>query len=587
MPKITKRIVDAVEPKSTRAYVWDSAIPGFGLVVQPSGVKSFCYQYRNAEGRTRRTSLGRYGKVTADQARKLAQEYQAKVTQGGDPLGEKQARRAALRVADVLDRYMKSAKFAGKADTTQNTDRGRVERHLMPLLGSKVVDQLTPDDVRRAHDAIRAGKTAATVKTGPRGLARVRGGPGAARMSIRLLKAAFAWAMENGLIKENPAAAVKVGQDGRRDVVLTPKDYQALFDALGELEATRAIRSEAADAIRVIALTGARRGEIAGLRWRHLDFEKSLATLASEEHKTGRKTGEGRTIGLPAAAMDIIRRQPRGGLDDCVFQPAREGDRISLSGPWRLVREKAGLDDRAVLHTLRHSLATSMAVSGAEAAHIMAVMGHKDLATSQKYIHIARDMRAELAEKAASGIASSMPGHTLKSGGTVTAERKEDQGSQAREDADEIQGQFYRRDAQEMRRQFSRLIEENPQAFAERVDEYLRHGDQWFPPLKSTGASPKTGGSPKRVPQHALASLLAEYRIAQDRRISKEEFLQSEAAKGIRSSDRYYTVNWVNADTIAHNLKKAQALEKKDADFAGEVEFRKWAFEAIDGSKGK
>lgn len=410
MPKISKRLVDISEPKKARYYVWDTTLPGFGLVVQPTGTKSFCFQYRTAEGQTRRISLGRYGAVTPEQARKAAQLEQAKVRQGGDPLGEKRARRNALKVGKMLDLYTQSAKFAQKTEITQSIDRGRIERHLKPLLGGKVADKLTVDVIWRAYADIKAGKTATTVKTGPRGLARVKGGEGAARMSIRLLKSAYSWATEEGLLSVNVAASVKVSQDGRREAVLTTDEYRAAFQAIDDLESVQVVNSTAADAIRCIALTGARRGEIAGLRWRHVDLKKGIATLSSDEHKTGRKTGDSRTIGLPAAAQAIISRQRDGKPDDYVFPPARGEGPINLSKPWRLIRDKAGLDSSIVLHTLRHSLATSMAVNGAEAAHIMAVMGHKDLATSQKYIHIAKDMRADMAEKAASGISAAMTG---------------------------------------------------------------------------------------------------------------------------------------------------------------------------------
>ncbi|MDQ2077623.1 site-specific integrase [Marinimicrobium sp. ABcell2] len=410
MAKITKRLVDASEPKKARYYVWDESLPGFGLVIQPSGTKSFCFQYRTPEGQTRRISLGRFGSVTPEQARTKAKGFQSQVNQGGDPLGEKRTRRAALKVSDILDRYLASAKFGQKTDTTQSIDRGRIERHLKPLLGNKIADKLTVDVIWRAYADIVAGKTATTVKTGPRGLARVKGGEGAARMSIRLLKSAYSWATEEGLLSVNVAASVKVSQDGRRQAVLAPEDYQALFQAIDDLESVAALNSVAGDAVRVIALTGARRGEIAGLRWRHVDLKKGIAILSSGEHKTGRKTGDSRTIGLPAAAQAIISRQRNGKPDDYIFPPARGEGPISLSKPWRLIRDKAGLDSSIVLHSLRHSLATSMAVNGAEAAHIMAVMGHKDLATSQKYIHIAKDMRADMAERAASGISAAMNG---------------------------------------------------------------------------------------------------------------------------------------------------------------------------------
>src|SRR5690606_28607304 len=107
---------------------------------------------------------------------------------------EKKSAREALTVDQLLDLYFESGKFAEKADSTQATDKGRASHHLRPLLGKRLVAKLTADDVRRAFASIRDGKTARTVKTGKkRGVAKVGGGEGTARMAIRLLRAVFAW----------------------------------------------------------------------------------------------------------------------------------------------------------------------------------------------------------------------------------------------------------------------------------------------------------------------------------------------------------------------------------------------------------
>jgi integrase len=279
----------------------------------------------------------------------------------------------------------------------------------MPLLGKVKAEQLTPDRIKRASAAIRDGKTAITEKTGFRGQARVRGGEGAARKSVRLLRAVLSWAMAERMVKANPAASVKTGTDGTRDVILEDADaYARLFQTLDRMETEHSIRQPVADAIRVIAMTGARRGEISGMKWRHVDLKAGAVTL--DAHKTAKSTGKPRVIGLPAAAAAIIARQDEGGPDDFVFAPTHGAGPLVLSKPWRAIREEAELPEGIGLHGLRHSLASHMAMQGAQASEIMTALGHRNLATSQKYIHWAQDARQAIAEKAASVALAGMAG---------------------------------------------------------------------------------------------------------------------------------------------------------------------------------
>ena len=166
MARISKRIVDAARAGTKPTFTWDSTLPGFGLLVLPSGAKSFVFQYRTAEGRTRRATIGKVGALTPEQARALADDMSRKVKGGGDPLEDKRKAREALTVGQLLDDYLASGRFAEKAASTRLTDTGRIERHLRPLLGGRHVGKLQSEDIRRAFAAIRDGKTAARVKTG-------------------------------------------------------------------------------------------------------------------------------------------------------------------------------------------------------------------------------------------------------------------------------------------------------------------------------------------------------------------------------------------------------------------------------------
>ena len=302
-------------------------------------------------------------------------------------------------MGEILDAYLASESFKDKAPSTQAVDRGRIERHLRPLLGRKHAHKLGSEDIKRALNAIRDGKTAKDEKTRSRGRARVTGGAGTARMSIDLLRAIFNWAE----IKPNPCQGVKTGTSGTRETILEDVDrMRRLFNTLDRLEAERQIRGPVADAIRLIALTGCRRGEAAGLRWQYVDLKRSRILLPPQSHKSGRKTGKPREIMLrqPRRASSSGNRE--AAPDDFVFAPARGDGAIALSKAWRKIRQEADLPTSLGLHGLRHSVASHLAMSGAQAPEIMTAMGHRQLSTVQRYIHFAETFRQALAERAAS-----------------------------------------------------------------------------------------------------------------------------------------------------------------------------------------
>jgi Arm domain-containing DNA-binding protein len=139
MAKLTKRVVDAANVGPDRYLFWDAELKGFGLLVLPSGVKSYVFDYRTPEGIKRRITIGQHGAWTPDQARKKAEEFRLSVRNGGDPLEEKRALRESQTVGDLLDDYLASQDFADKAASTRAIDRGRIERHLRPLLGRRHV----------------------------------------------------------------------------------------------------------------------------------------------------------------------------------------------------------------------------------------------------------------------------------------------------------------------------------------------------------------------------------------------------------------------------------------------------------------
>jgi hypothetical protein len=196
MAKLTKRTVDALQPADGRdIFAWDSELRGFGVRVKPSGVKTFLIQYRNTEGRTRRLVLGQSGALTPETARDVARKGLTRVAEGEDPSADRHAARAGMTISEVCDWYLEQA-IAGRIlgrnrrpikPSTLQMDRSRIETHIKPLLGSRMVSGLTLHDIEGMQADIAAGKSARGRKKKGRG-GRSTGGAGVASRTIGTLR---------------------------------------------------------------------------------------------------------------------------------------------------------------------------------------------------------------------------------------------------------------------------------------------------------------------------------------------------------------------------------------------------------------
>jgi hypothetical protein len=179
MTKLSKRIVDAAEAREKDYVIWDDELPGFGLRVFASGKRSYLIQYRSA-GRSRRYTVGQYGVWTPELARKEAKIQLGRVAQGDNPAEERQLDHNAITVKELCDLYftdLKAGLILGKGGrpkkaSTIVTDTGRINRHIVPLIGIRRVKDLVKADINKVLKDIMAGKTRTSVKT-----KKLRGNP--------------------------------------------------------------------------------------------------------------------------------------------------------------------------------------------------------------------------------------------------------------------------------------------------------------------------------------------------------------------------------------------------------------------------
>jgi integrase len=414
--KITKRAVDSLAASgSAEAVLWDAEVKGFGIRARESGGKSYILHYRLGTGRgapLRKLTIGKHGSPwTAETARAEAKRLLAEVAGGRDPAMARQADRKALTFDEMIDLYLAEG-VGHKKPSTLKADCGRIEHHLRPLLGKLRADRVARADVERMRNAVTAGKTAQKIEDGekrPSG-SMAKGGKGVAAQCVTLVGAIFAFAIERGLCADNPARGVKKAPVRKVERFLSEAEIARLAAAL-DGEAERTANPYPSAAIKLLLLTGCRRGEIVNLHWEHVDFERECLRLP--DSKTGAKV-----VYLNAPARALLHELPRMASNPRVIPGIRaESASAAIDNVWPSVRKAAGLAD-VRLHDLRHSFASVGAAGGLSLPIIGALLGHKHATTTARYAHLSADPLRAANDAVGARIAAAMKRRT-DDGGVV------------------------------------------------------------------------------------------------------------------------------------------------------------------------
>lgn len=392
---------------------WDSELKGFGIRVFPSGQKTFVVKFRTRSGRQRWLKIGAFGALAPEQARERAKLELAKVVDGSDPANERDELRAAITLGKLCDFYLEAAgaglvlgrKGVPKRLSTVLSDRSRIDAHVRPLLGQLKASEVTRADIETFKRDVVLGKTAKNEKLGFRARSIVKGGKGVVTRTIGMLGAIYVWGQENGYVDHNPVRGVKRFADQQKKALLTAEQYRWLAQALDALDARRDRNGERMHsavglaAIRCIALTGARRGEVQRLKWGEVDANGTC--LALGETKTGASL-------RPLSQVPVVLIDAQPVISDCVFPSRPEGlGYRGLPGFWRTVQRTArNLADEAAtaassprpldqvtLHSLRHSFAGVAEPLGATIPIIAALLGHRLGGVTGGYILKRVDLR--------------------------------------------------------------------------------------------------------------------------------------------------------------------------------------------------
>ena len=352
--RLTDAAVSRLRPGAREYTVWDTRVRGLGVRVRSTGGMSWVLLRQDANG-SRRVSLGPVETASVAEARQACLAWQA----APEPEDRAAPKRAVPLLRDFVAGEWKEANFDRYKPSTRNSFRVLLDRRILPAFGSKRLDRIAPSEVRRWFDEFS------------------RTAPGNANHGLALLRQILNFAAACGHLDTDPARDI---QRNRRPVLtrfLSREEVDRLHRALDRQ--TGRNRQQQADIVRLLLLTGCRKGEIVQLRWSEVDEGR----LILQESKTGR-----RTVPLNTQARAVLERQPRG-TSPFVFPSSRDPlrPRSRNLALWYRVRREAGIED-VRLHDLRHTVASHAVMNGVPVPVVSRLLGHSNVRMTLRYAHL-------------------------------------------------------------------------------------------------------------------------------------------------------------------------------------------------------
>jgi integrase len=294
-------------------------------------------------------------------AREEAKKLRAKADLGSDPMQNRHEERASLTMRELAKRYVDEWARPRKRPCSVKNDEIMLNRHIIPVIGSLRVNAVRYADIDRLHRKIT--QTA----------------PIAANRCLSLLSKMFSLAIRWEMRTDNPTKGVSKNFEEGREVYFDAEALERLHAALAAFP-----RQPSADVVRLLLLTGARRGEVLSARWSQINFKTGTWVKPSSHTKQKRV----HRLPLNRQAQELLQRlHEKRGDSDYVFPGRAVGPQTDLKKIWRTVSIRAGLKGTRI-HDLRHTHASLLANSGESLQTIGRLLGHSSPNTTAKYSHL-------------------------------------------------------------------------------------------------------------------------------------------------------------------------------------------------------
>ena len=345
-----------------RLDLYDTAISGFILEVRPSGVKTYFLRYRDAYGKQRQQKIGDTKSITFEQAKSVAQTLRAKVVLGENLVIKKQT---IPTIAEFVEEHY--LPFIKQYKRGWKTNVSTLRNQVLPEFGHLHLDEITHTSIMKFHYGLREkGYSAVT-----------------ANSSVSMLRYMFNLAKKWDIsgADKNPATGISFFEvNNNRERYLTPQEVQSLNAAIQTSENT-----QLKYIVALLLFTGCRKRELLDAKWEHFNIERRCWYIPTT------KNGKPRHVPLSDAVLDVLNQLPR--FNRCPYllpnpQTLKPFNTVYYS--WNTARCKAGLSD-VRMHDLRHSFASFLINSGRSLYEVQNLLGHSQVATTQRYAHLSQE----------------------------------------------------------------------------------------------------------------------------------------------------------------------------------------------------
>ena len=380
-----KRLSDAgiarLKPQAREYTVWDSQVAGLGVRVRPTGGRTFIYHCKTAGG-LRKLSFGPAALGKVEEVRRACLAAASEATSGAET-GERPRETAPL-FRDFVAGPWKTTRFDRCKPSTQRNFAGILRRQLLPAFGSRRLDRIT----RRM--ALRWFETYSETA------------PGTANVALDLLGQILRHARACGHVAADPVRGIARNPVRKHTRFLSREEIARLHRVLDLYADGSRSEAQQADIVRLLLLTGCRRGEIVSLRRNEVKGDR----IELRDSKTGP-----RTVLLNAAARKVLARRMAQGSGPWVFPSASDPSRHQHYGLrlWPAIRREAGIGN-VRLHDLRHTVASQAVLNGVPLTVTARLLGHSDVRMTMRYAHVGDREIEAAAERVGTVIATIMDG---------------------------------------------------------------------------------------------------------------------------------------------------------------------------------